>query len=54
MADYHAFRKIGVGTPALIIEVGFLSLDREILTAGSEKIIDGLAAGIQCYVDQTR
>lgn len=54
MADYHAFREIGLGTPALIIEVGFLNLDREILTDGSETIIDALESGIVCYLEQTR
>ena len=54
MANYHAFRKLGMGTPALIIEVGFLYLDREILTEGSDMIVEGLLEGIQCYLDQTR
>jgi N-acetylmuramoyl-L-alanine amidase len=54
MANYHAFRKIGKGTPALIIEVGFLNLDREILTEGSDIVLDGLVGGIQCFLDQTR
>lgn len=54
MADYHAFRKIGRGTPAIIIEVGFLNLDRQILTDGSDMIVSGLIEGIECYLDQTR
>jgi N-acetylmuramoyl-L-alanine amidase len=51
MADYHAFRKIAPGTPAIIIEVGFLNLDREILTTGSDAVVDGLVNGIVCYMD---
>ena len=52
MTDYHAFRKIAPGTPAIIIEVGFLNLDREILTSGSEVVVSGLSNGILCYMDQ--
>lgn len=54
MANYHAFRTIGRGTPAIIIEVGFLNLDRQILTDGSDVIVSGLIEGIDCYLDQTR
>jgi N-acetylmuramoyl-L-alanine amidase len=52
MTDYHAFRKIMPGTPAIIIEVGFLNLDRELLTEGTETIAEGLARGVVCYLDQ--
>lgn len=50
MSEYHAFRKIGPGTPALIIEVGFLYLDRDILTIGSDSVVDGLVNGLLCYL----
>lgn len=52
MTDYHAFRKIAPETPAIIIEVGFLNLDREILTSGSDVVVNGLANGIVCFMDQ--
>lgn len=52
MTDYHAFRKVAPGTPAIIIEVGFLNLDREILTTGSDAVVTGLTNGIICYVAQ--
>lgn len=51
MANYHAFRKISPGTPAIIIEVGFLNLDRELLTTGSEKAVEGLVRGVLCYME---
>lgn len=50
MTDYHAFRKISPTTQALIIEIGFLNLDRQILTEGSESVVDGLYEGIQCFL----
>jgi N-acetylmuramoyl-L-alanine amidase len=54
MTDYHAFREISPATPATIIEIGFLNLDREILTTGSEKVVDGLVGGIECYLEQAQ
>lgn len=52
MVGYHAFRKISSGTPAIIIEIGFLYLDREILTNRIDDVAKGLHDGIMCYLDQ--
>jgi N-acetylmuramoyl-L-alanine amidase len=52
MADYHAFREIDPATPAAIIEVGFLNLDREILTLGSGRVVRGLAEGLLCFLER--
>lgn len=54
MADYHAFREISPGTPALIIEVGFLHLDRDRLVNDSEDVVNGLADGILCFLEEVR
>ncbi|GMQ78836.1 MAG: hypothetical protein BMS9Abin02_1376 [Anaerolineae bacterium] len=54
MANYHAFNKISQGTPAIIIEIGFLNLDRRILTQGSKVVVDGLVEGITCFLEQSR
>src|SRR5690606_9902451 len=50
MADYHAFRDIRIGLPAAIIEVGFMNLDREILTTGATAPAEGIASGILCFL----
>ncbi len=50
MTDYHAFREIAPGTPAIIIETGFLNLDREILTTHADLPARGIADGILCYL----
>ena len=52
MSEYHVFNKISTATPALIIEVGFLNLDREILTTQSDVVVSGLVNGITCYLEQ--
>ncbi len=52
MENYHAFAEISPGTPALIIEVGFLNLDREILTENSDLVVEGLLNGITCFLEE--
>lgn len=54
MVNYHAFSKIDSGTPAVIIEIGFLNLDRVILTDDSEMVVNGLLGGINCLINQSR
>jgi N-acetylmuramoyl-L-alanine amidase len=51
MTDYHVFREISPGTPAIIIEVGFVYLDRELLTVEAEKPVAGLINGTLCYLN---
>lgn len=50
MTDYHAFRAIDPSTPAAIIEVGFLYLDRTLLVDHPDVVANGLVAGILCFV----
>ncbi len=50
MTDYHAFNEISPDTPAVIIETGFMNLDREILTQHPDIIANGIVSGILCYV----
>jgi len=51
MKDYHAFRRIAPGTQALIIEVGFMYLDRELLTRQAQLPVEGLVNGIFCVLE---
>jgi N-acetylmuramoyl-L-alanine amidase len=50
MSSYHAFDEIDVDTPAAIIEIGFLNLDRQILTQEPGRIASGISNGILCYI----
>ncbi|GAB4496456.1 MAG: hypothetical protein OHK0052_06400 [Anaerolineales bacterium] len=50
MTSYHAFDEIHNETPAAIIEIGFMNLDRQILTREPEKIAAGIAEGILCFI----
>lgn len=50
MTQYHAFGEIHNETTAAIIETGFLNLDREILTKHTDRVAQGVADGILCFV----
>jgi N-acetylmuramoyl-L-alanine amidase len=51
MTSYHAFDEINPETNAVIIELGFLNLDRQILTKNPDKVATGIVNGVLCYVN---
>ena len=51
MRDYHAFREIAYDTPGVIIELGFMSDDRNILLYRQDRVAKSLVDGIQCFLD---
>lgn len=53
MYGYHAFQRIANGTPAAIIETGFLGGDRALLTDHADMAARGVAAGIICFLNET-
>jgi N-acetylmuramoyl-L-alanine amidase len=52
MTEYHTFYEIHSSTPAVIIETGFLYLDREFLTSQPELAARGIIDGVLCYVNK--
>jgi N-acetylmuramoyl-L-alanine amidase len=50
MSSYHTFDEIHSETTAAIIETGFLNLDRQVLTGQPDRIAEGIAQGILCYI----
>ena len=50
MSSYHAFDEISEETPAIIIETGFMNLDRQLLTQQPEMIATGITDGVLCYL----
>ncbi len=52
MADYHAFREFAPGTQAIIVEVGFMNLDREMITTNAAIPARGLSDGVLCFLNQ--
>ncbi len=51
MTEYHTFFEIHSGTPAAIVEVGFMYLDRDFLTQQPEVAARGIVEGLLCYVN---
>lgn len=54
MTEYHAFRQLAVGVPGIIIEVGFMNLDRQLLEHQPDLLAAAITDGIWCYIDQVR
>jgi N-acetylmuramoyl-L-alanine amidase len=51
MTYYHAFSEIDGRTPAAIIEAGFLNMDYRFITEDTERIADGIVAGLLCFLN---
>ena len=51
MTEYHTFFEIDSLTPAAIVEVGFLFLDRDFLTKEPDKAARGIVDGLLCFVN---
>ena len=50
MTSYHAFDEIDPSTTAAIMEIGFMNLDRLILTQQPDLLAEGIAQGVLCYI----
>ncbi|GMR10186.1 MAG: hypothetical protein BMS9Abin28_1007 [Anaerolineae bacterium] len=51
MTEYHTFYEINSLTPAAIVEVGFLFLDRDFLTKEPDRAARGIVDGLLCFVN---
>jgi N-acetylmuramoyl-L-alanine amidase len=54
MTHYHNFYEIDGQTPGAIIEAGFMSKDRHMLTERADLIAQGIVDGIVCFVGDAR
>jgi N-acetylmuramoyl-L-alanine amidase len=50
MTEYHTFFEIHNQTPAVIIETGFLYLDRQFLTEHPDWAARGIVEGVLCFI----
>ncbi len=50
MTQYHNFREVAPGTPGAIIEIGFMYLDRDLLTNHRDVVALGVARGLLCFL----
>ncbi len=51
MTEYHAFGEIAASTPAVIIEVGFLGQDGDLLIHRPEQVAQGIVDGLLCFLE---
>jgi N-acetylmuramoyl-L-alanine amidase len=51
MTEYHAFYEIAAETPGAIIETGFMAADRQVLLNQQDKVAQGIANGIVCFLE---
>ncbi|MCB0113875.1 MAG: hypothetical protein R2873_04700 [Caldilineaceae bacterium] len=50
MTAYHAFRRILPGTPAAILEMGFLGGDQNLLVNSADSVAAGVAESVACFL----
>lgn len=50
MSSYHPFDEVNSITPIIVIEAGYLNLDRQILTEKPDLLSFGVASGVLCYI----
>ena len=51
MLNNHAWRKIHPLTPGVILEMGFMLADKEILTTQHDLLAHAITMGILCYIE---
>lgn len=51
MTDYHVFREINITTPGVIVELGFMLADRDLLENQPDLLARGLVDGILCFLE---
>jgi len=49
--SYHIFRDIHPDTPAVLIEMGSLTTDREVIVGQADSAANGVASGILCFIE---
>lgn len=50
MTQYYAFNRIDPSTPAIILELGFMGGDRQVLTNQQERLAWGISASVLCFL----
>ena len=50
MTGYHVFGKVHPLTPAVILEMGYMLADRDILTTQQDLLAHAISNGIRCYL----
>lgn len=51
MTNYHAFRRVAPTTPAIILEMGFIGGDQQLLQQRPNTVARGITASIRCFFE---
>ena len=51
MTEYHAFHQMAPSTPAIILEVGTLSYDGDLLQNHTDQLAQGIVNGLLCFLN---
>ncbi|MCQ3933207.1 MAG: hypothetical protein DPW16_22395 [Chloroflexi bacterium] len=51
MTSYHNFNEVSIDTPAVIIELGFMYMDRQIVTNQRDLLAEGVFQGLMCFLE---
>ena len=51
MSQYHAWRKIHPLTPGIILEMGYMLADQDILTEDPDLLARAIVDGILCFIE---
>lgn len=54
MTQYHVFGRLSADVPALILEMGFMGGDRDLLTNRTQLVAAAVADGIMCFVERVQ
>ncbi|MCB0063615.1 MAG: N-acetylmuramoyl-L-alanine amidase [Caldilineaceae bacterium] len=52
MTDYHVFREVASTTPALILEMGFIGGDQQLLLQHPNTVAAGITESIRCFFEK--
>lgn len=54
MHGYHVFGEVAPETPAVIIEMGFMADDAELLLNDQGRVAQGVVAGMECFLEKSK
>ncbi len=54
MTEYYVFDRLSPTVPALILEMGFMGGDRQLLTSQTQLVAAAVADGVMCFVESVQ
>lgn len=51
ITQYHSFHRIAPTTPGVLLELGFIGHDRDMLDHHTDKLAKGVVSGVRCFLE---